>query len=318
MHIIKTIRSSHLNADAHYQFMQFFRELLDKHIYVKSKIPPDVLNKFYKDLDLEFILLHKDRKKPFTAEITASRLRINRAFLGISLTIKSALRHHDKILAEAARVLMLRLKPFGKINRKSYMSAAGSTGILVSVLQEQFLPQITLLKLNGWVEELASALKLFNETFNERFNVMASQPDEKFCDVRAQTQKGYQKIIIFIESIIILDGIEFYEGFVNDLNEYIKYTVEHSLQTVRKDVEQTIVDQIPVKTYTGHPVTFIPRVHYVEEGQPDVLLNYSINYEVGFRNNINPGNAQIIIRGKGKYRGRKEVTFNIVKEEGGS
>jgi len=69
-----------------------------------------------------------------------------------------------------------------------------------------------------------------------------------------------------------------------------------------------IVNEVGDQTYTGVPI----------KPEPGVFKNYSLikkdrDYVFKYSNNVNPGEAKILIKGIGNYTGTKVVTFKIVQ-----
>ena len=63
--------------------------------------------------------------------------------------------------------------------------------------------------------------------------------------------------------------------------------------------------------YTGYALE--PKPATITIGKEKTPLIEGIDFEiVGYKNNVNKGNATMIIRGIGEYGGTKEVKFSIV------
>jgi hypothetical protein len=67
---------------------------------------------------------------------------------------------------------------------------------------------------------------------------------------------------------------------------------------------------IPMQAYTGRAITPIPRVFY-NNGKEVVELEFARDFSVTYRKNVNPGEAHLYVRGKGKYTGSHVTTFHI-------
>ena len=64
------------------------------------------------------------------------------------------------------------------------------------------------------------------------------------------------------------------------------------------------------KSYTGRAITQSPTIKAKVRGKTVTLKN-GTDYTVSYKNNTAPGTATVIITGKGKYTGTKNVTFKI-------
>ena len=77
----------------------------------------------------------------------------------------------------------------------------------------------------------------------------------------------------------------------------------------KKDIQNTEVTGVQESyTYTGNEIT--PDV-VVKDGSSTLVAD--TDYEVSYDNNVNRGTATITITGKGRYSGKKTVTFEITK-----
>jgi hypothetical protein len=63
-----------------------------------------------------------------------------------------------------------------------------------------------------------------------------------------------------------------------------------------------------MQPYTGQAITPIPQVFFKTE---DGELHFTVDFYVTYRNNVDVGEAKIIIHGKGKYAGSYTSTFHI-------
>ncbi|MBQ4530592.1 MAG: fibronectin type III domain-containing protein [Lachnospiraceae bacterium] len=73
-----------------------------------------------------------------------------------------------------------------------------------------------------------------------------------------------------------------------------------------KDISKAVVSKIASLTYTGKAQK--PSITLTWEGKTVPKEMYTISY----KNNINAGKAQIIIKGKGGFTGKKQITFTIL------
>ena len=74
------------------------------------------------------------------------------------------------------------------------------------------------------------------------------------------------------------------------------------------DIANTTIDAIAQQTYTGSAITPEPVVKYGSQ-----TLTKGTDYVVSYESNVNEGTATCWVEGKGKYAGKKSVTFQIKK-----
>ena len=85
--------------------------------------------------------------------------------------------------------------------------------------------------------------------------------------------------------------------------------------SVSNDISLAETEPIANQAYTGSEIT--PAVKIIVNGNE--VLEEGKDYTISYRNNVQPGQASIVITGLGVFAGTsKEVTFTIVKETSGS
>ena len=93
-----------------------------------------------------------------------------------------------------------------------------------------------------------------------------------------------------------------------------KYNFENYFSSVTfifyREITDTSVSSVPEQTYTGAEIKPSPAVKYNSD-----TLKAGTDYDLSYKNNIDPGLATLTITGKGSYTGTKDVTFKIVKPE---
>jgi DNA gyrase/topoisomerase IV subunit A len=311
---IKEINFSRLRNEAHYEFLFVVYALLENFPEVRHVVEL-LLDKFIEVLDLEKRLLDAARTSAYTQQIADADHRVDCAISGIKGVVKANLNSFDKSIAEAARVLYLRLKELGKIQRKAYEEESAAVQVLLSELTGKLAPQVELITgLKEWVSELAMAEAEFTSLYMNRNVEIADKPQERMPDVRRQIQEIYHQMLILITAAVMTEEREEYNEFIVQLNAQIKYFNEHNHHHTRKDIatgDHCIIDPIETQTYTGKGITPIPQVYYHEEGKPDIELGFAVDFFVTYKNNIDVGMAKCIVHGKGGYKGQMTVTFNI-------
>jgi hypothetical protein len=311
---IKAILFSHLRNEAHYEFLFFYLNLLAKFPHVNQLVTyfysmfTDLLNKERK-------LLDATSASPFTQQLADEDNRIDRDIAAIKASIKAAHYHLDPAIVEAARVLNNRLKIFGTIRSKPYEEEAAAVQVLVDDLQTTYAPQVALTGIAIWVTDLAEAESNFTQLYEQRNVELAERPHDRFLDIRHQIEAVYHSMITLINAAVIMDEEDKeYIQFIEQLNTNITYFNEHNHHHTRKDISVTdhcVIEPIPTQTYTGKPIVIIPNAHYREEGKPTVELVFSVDFTITYKNNVEVGMADLILHGKGKYKGQKVVTFSI-------
>jgi hypothetical protein len=312
MKILK-LHFAHLRNEAHYQFLLLVQKLLSVYATVAS-IVSDLLPAFNEGIALEGTLVDAVKASGYTEELAETDRRVDRDLVGINSVVNAALHHFDPSVVAAAKNLELRLKSFrGEIEKKSYEEESAAVKILVNDLQTTYAPQVMVVGLDGWVTDIAAAQAAFEQLFILRNTELSNRPQERLINVRHENETRYRGIIDRIDAYTTLNGDADCSTFIGELNHEITYFNEHTHYHAKKNIAAALVDEIPPQPYVKEmPATPIPRVWYREkEDQPLAALVFAKDFDVIYKHNDKIGNAELFIRGKGAYKGKKEVTFII-------
>ena len=280
--------------------------LINKFANVKALISV-FFTPFTQKLDAEKKLVDAAKKSPLTEKLADADKRIDRDITAIRDAIKSAMNHFNTAIADAAKQLYARLGDFGNIRDKPYEEESAAVQILVNDLQTTFASQVQLVGLQAWVSELAEAEAVFTNLYLQRNAEEAARPQGNMAQARKEVEAVYQQIVTTVRNNLNTTGEGTCGQFTKELNEAIKYANDHAHHRTKLDIAAATVKTIADQPYTGRQVIVIPEVWY--EHVPLVLAT---DFTVAYADNIRPGNAQLIIRGKGNYKGSKTVTFGIV------
>jgi hypothetical protein len=271
---------------------------------------PDLLDQIEKEMQL----IDAMRKSDLTQSIADADDRIERDITGMNNVIDAGLHHFTPAVVEAAQSLHNRFKNFGDITRKSYEMQVADINILIKdLLSDQYAAKVTLIGLSPWVTELTAAEEAFEDLISRRNTEYTGKPEEIFQDVRRESEAIYQRMALRINAAAVMNP-EVHDEFIGELNARIEYFNTHYRHHARKNIgaaDHSVIEEIPVQDYTGKAVTPIPRVYYREEGKPTVELVFAHDFYVTYRNNVEVGTAELVIHGKGLYRGKIKTTFNI-------
>jgi hypothetical protein len=310
---ISSLYFNYLRNEAHYEFLFVVFCLLENFPEVYHLVEP-LMDEFRQLLDLEKRLLDSARSSAYTQQIAEADHRIDRVISGIKATIKAAMFSFDDSVVEAARVLQLRIKVFGSMQKRAYEEESAAVQVLLSDLTGKFASQVTLLGLQTWVGRLSTEEAAFTALYMNRNVEMAERPQERFITVRHQIESVYHGIIELITATALTDPRAEYNEFIAQINVQIKYFNEHSHHHARKDISvgnHCVIEAIETQTYTGSAIIPIPKVYYREEGKPSLELVFAVDFFVTYKNNVDVGMAKCIVHGKGAYNGQVTVTFVI-------
>jgi hypothetical protein len=303
---ISFIKFNYLRGEAHYQYLTLFKGLLDEFPAARNTAAS-----FYTDLvsllAQEKQVVDRQKSSDYTQQITDADHRDDRLITGIRDTVDAAMHHFNPAIVAAATSLNLRLKAFGEIQAKSYEEEVTAIDILLDDLQSpEYAPKVSLVGLAPWLSELRLAVDDFKRLLKLRNVEGAGKPPERLREIREQIEIVYRNIIDRIHSAATLDTTNAFAEFIKRLNVQVAYFNDHNHHPAPINLRTADVDLIALQIYTGQAVTPIPVVHLSGK-----LLSFAKDFTLTYKNNVNPGVAEVSIAGKGNYGGHKVITFNI-------
>jgi hypothetical protein len=226
-------------------------------------------------------------------------------------TANTAAKSSIEANATAGKILVKFLDPYHNAPKEPLASETST----INFMQEKYLA-------NQEVQDAAATLQLdtvFSTIFtaNETVAVLWEQRADEDADksgpspssLRSSLEKSYHKFCDVTVQTLDLEPSPQLEKLFVVLNEIrSKYT--KALPTRITDANTSIMPIGKLK-YTGSAITPIPTVLLKTESGNFKELNFSVDFYITYRNNVNLGEAKLIIHGKGKYKGTYSTTFFI-------
>jgi hypothetical protein len=281
------IKNHLLSNTSHLKFFIAVMTILKKFSSILTKITPqvNVLNACIEKEDIGFKVIRKSNLSVLKKKADKARDTI---VLGMKDAIKSALRHFDEEVSEAARQLKI---VFDAYNSKSIIDLPfdDETMVINSLLDEyegKYAVYVEQVGLTPWVKELRlrnNAFDYLATTYNEQ---KAEKPTVQAKDLRKDTDKAYHDIITIISSFIIMEGETEYAPLVSELNTLIKQyndrIAQHRghLEAAKKKAKEEIEKKGDVT-----PNTTIPNTATPDTTTPDITKSNTVTIEVKKENN---------------------------------
>jgi hypothetical protein len=311
---ITSVRLTRFQLEYHYEFLVVFKDLLIAFPAAKTIVGADYENLLVQ-IEKEKQLIDSMLKSDLTQMIADADHCIDRDITGMNNIIDAGLHHFSPDIVEAAQSLHNRFESFGDISRKSYEIQIADINILLGDLRsDRYADKAALVGLTPWVTDLTEAEATFENLISRRNTEYTGKPAEIFQDVRRESEALYHRMTLRINAAAVMTADPLYDGFIGELNTRIEYFNTHYRHHARKDIsakDHCVIEEIPEQAYTGKAVTPLPRAHYREEGKPTVELVFAHDFYVTYRNNVEVGTAELVLHGKGLYRGKIKTTFNI-------
>jgi hypothetical protein len=252
------------------------------------------------------------RKSALTAAITDADRHLNKALVGLAAQINGARYNTLPAEAAAAEHLHIMLKSYGNTTRKPYLQKVGSVEAILGHLNGDLLQDVQIVRLTEWIPEIRSALDSFVHSIEQREAQSLNKPQQSFLKVRREIENVWHGIVTLVDSGALLGTSPEFAALINTLNPEIEY-LNKEFHRVKHDIARAEPAPIKQQPYTGAPCTPVPEVIY-PTNKKNVHLELGKDFNTTYKNNINAGNAECTIHGKGKYKGQKTVTFIIAKD----
>jgi hypothetical protein len=251
-------------------------------------------------------------KSPDTDLIAAADKRLDSSITGLRAQTAAATRDLDPTKADAAKQLLVVLNNYKKASKKAYDNEIALAQAILNHLNTDCNGYINILGFSGWMFEMQAALDELSALIARRDAHNALKPSGNIREIRISMDKCYHRMTKKINSAAILGTAPSVYTLITGLNPEID-RLNTQYHRAKQDISDCHVEQIDPQEHTGEPVTPVPGVY--SGGKEPSKLELGKDYNIAYKNNIQPGNADCIIRGKGKYRGKKTVTFIIVRND---
>ena len=222
---IENIHSNHFTQALHLQYHTETRDLIKKFDPATLKIVPQY-DDFCLKVDREDLCYKVIRKSDLSeAKENADQAR-DAVIKGVNEAVRTALRHFDPTVNEAAKRLKIVLDAYNSpkpLTDLSYDAETVSVANLLQELEGKYTADVQSAGLTSWVSELHARNDAFDrlaKVYNEQ---QAAKPPFKMKDVRKETDEAYKNIVLVINALIVMDGEAAYAPFVTELNELIKH-----------------------------------------------------------------------------------------------
>ncbi|MDR1600971.1 MAG: DUF6261 family protein [Tannerella sp.] len=264
-------------------------------------------------LTKETALMEWIKKSQLTAMIAEADSRMDRALVALNAQIHALEFSIDSKIAESAHHVAIMLGNYGYVYSKPYEQQEGDVDTILLQFTGEYAEDAALLPgVQAWITELQGAFTEFSQLLQQRDIRSLLKPKETFPVVRRGIEKVYHQIVTIVNAGAILNVSSEFAALINGLNPEIE-RLNSEFHRVRRNIKNAEPEPIPQQQYTGLPVTPTPLILYVTPHDGTIRLQLGKDYNISYKNNINVGNAEFTIHGKGLYTGRKTVSFIITR-----
>jgi hypothetical protein len=309
---LKKMQFSQLPNAAHYQYCTYFRDAVQASPDAFQEVLAGLMPDFNGWIGKYAAILEWTHKSDLTAQIVATDRRMDGDLVGLNATVAAALHSSSSGIQVAATRISNMLKQYGRVTKKAYETQLGDVQIILKNLRGTYATDVAAISAGTWVDNLGLSYSHFVVLCKQRNDQRAHKPADTAKDARRHLETGYHGITELIDAEATT-GASLFEVFIESVNPEIE-RINTEYHHARKDIAACQPAPVAPQQYTGQPVTPTPQVLYVTTGEGAVTLELGRDYNLSFKDNVEVGNARCIIRGKGKYRGSKTVTFIIMRQ----
>ncbi|WP_052431121.1 glycoside hydrolase family 2 [Robinsoniella peoriensis] len=143
-----------------------------------------------------------------------------------------------------------------------------------------------------------------------RANTISEEELKQYTD---ESVRAFKRVLAAAVSLSEKAGQKEADAAAAALQAAIKGLVKKpvSPSVVQKDISKLSIDNMKAQTHTG---SVLKPLVAIKDGSK--VLKQDVDYTVYYKNNKNPGTAQIIITGRGSYKGSVTKTFVITAKKG--
>lgn len=163
------------------------------------------------------------RKSSITDEIFAADERRDRIFRGFCLTVEAVTYHYNPVWVQAALRLKTVTDHYGNLTVMSYLEETASIANFISELNGARAADIATINAGVWLSELENSNTAFSNLMSSRFTESAGKPQLNIKQVRSASDTAYNRIIDFVNIMVVMNGEAAYAGFINELNKRVEY-----------------------------------------------------------------------------------------------
>jgi hypothetical protein len=223
---IENLKTYLLSNAWHLQFMIAVMALLRKsgqNILGKIGTQYEILRACIEKEDRCFKVIRKSNYSALKDDKDHSR---NTLIIGFKDAVKSALRHFDADVREAAQRIKIVFDTYNRPTLLTNLPYDAATIAVSNMLQEfegKYAADIQTTKLAEWIIELRACNNAFDAlavAYNEE---QAEKPPFNAKEVRKETDRAFQDMITIISALILMDSEREYVTFLTELNALIKH-----------------------------------------------------------------------------------------------
>jgi hypothetical protein len=299
--------------ESHYDFLTSYNNLLHEFPDVRALLPPLFYDNFETMLLVEGALLDTKHESGENQQIADADRRLDRNMVRVREEVAAGRHLFTFDERMAAERLYNRMKSISYIPKKSYEKKIESVRQLLDDLQGAYSEQVAVLGMEELVTDLATAAAGLEDAVALQAIEKEPSPTQKIKDIRHIMDNDYQQLVELIDEHAMRDMMGTYDKFLARLNTEISYFNSNFFRYEQNDIATAVVEVIAPQPYIkGRPAMPIPTVCYRKREDTSLdMLVATRDFDLTYKNNQKVGNASVVLHGKGRFTGWKEVPFLV-------
>jgi hypothetical protein len=253
-------------------------------------------------------LLNRSRASARTREIMALDKTRDAAFREIKAITKAALKSVVPAAATAADKIMLILKPMWNISGEPLASQTAQMEIFLERAAAE-ADAFATLGLTAVLTVVDTATAHLKRLYGERLDEMSALEGPSATAVSKDVVVAYDDFCTAVEVVLSALPSADVQLVFDEMNELRRKYIAHQPRPLTG--KNIFVAPIPNQVYTGKHLTPLPLVSVQTDAGLRELV-FAEDFTVSYRNNVDVGEAKLLIHGKGKYAGTCIARFHIV------
>jgi hypothetical protein len=222
---IRNSKNYKLSNPLHLQFLSEVVGVVEKFDFILSKtgdLVPVLTNCLEKE-ERCYKVVRRSRLSDIKEESDNAR---DAVIVGIKHAIKAGVRHFDEEIQEAAQRLKIVFDTYDKPTPITNLPYDAETVTINNLLQEltgKYVSEMEKTGITAWVAELQAKNEEFDKLVKSYHEESSEKPAFHLTDMRKESDKAYRDVMLYINSLIIVDKENLYDRFVAEINTLIKH-----------------------------------------------------------------------------------------------
>jgi hypothetical protein len=296
------------NAD-HYGFFSKLRDSLSMASAEVQDAVKALMPDLHTWLQREYALVFWGRKREHTKLVDEAGRKTVHMLREMFIALRITGNVLNQSIVDASWHIRGMLKSYAQESKTSHGKTVNNIRSMLEQLDGPYADDVVTTKLTEHVNRLRASFNEFEDLLRQR-GIKPGQREHTIPVVRKHLQDIYRRMEHAINDGCTRGESSGFAEFISKLNHEIDRLNKENIRAKRR-IPAVMIDHIAPQHCTGEPVMPQPHVYCYHHRHGTMTIELGRDYYLTYRNNIKPGTAKCIVRGKGKFCGSKTVAFTI-------